>query len=292
MDSTKTKSSPRKAFFKCGTCSQAMFHLLNNEFDTSKPIEEKAADLLAGGIAQKGEQCGLLWGGALAIGTEAYKKYIDRNVATTVAIKTSRALIESFEERTNSADCRDVANVNWEDKWQSIFHIIKVMAQGMVFSHCFNLIAKWTPEAIEAVNREFLKEINVSGECKSCATVMLRKAGATEEEAMMVAGFAGGIGLKGKGCGALAAAIWYKMLIWVRDNPGKATPFLNNEDAKKIISSFSSQTDSELVCEKIIKKKFKSVEEHTDYINDGGCSNIIESLVSSLSKDQEAIAVI
>ncbi|MFP4042312.1 MAG: hypothetical protein ACLFPH_05125 [Bacteroidales bacterium] len=36
----------------------------------------------------------------------------------------------------------------------------------------------------------------------------------TEEESLMVAGFAGGIGLSGNAYGALAATIWYKMLEW------------------------------------------------------------------------------
>ncbi|MCK7536420.1 MAG: C-GCAxxG-C-C family protein [Marinilabiliales bacterium] len=43
--------------------------------------------------------------------------------------------------------------------------------------------------------------------------------GGTEEESIMVAGFAGGIGLSGNTCGALTAAIWYKMLEWGKNNP-------------------------------------------------------------------------
>ncbi len=42
----------------------------------------------------------------------------------------------------------------------------------------------------------------------------------TEEESIMVAGFAGGIGLSYNGCGALGAALWYKMLNWGENNQG------------------------------------------------------------------------
>ncbi len=64
----KKRLNPRKVFWQRGTCSNAMFHLLNHEFDHIKPMEEKASDTLAGGIAQKGHQCGMLWGAALAAG--------------------------------------------------------------------------------------------------------------------------------------------------------------------------------------------------------------------------------
>ena len=50
--------------------------------------------------------------------------------------------------------------------------------------------------------------------------------GGTEEESIMVAGFAGGIGLSGNACGALSAAIWYKMLGWAKNNPDKSPSML------------------------------------------------------------------
>jgi len=52
-NSNKVKLNPRKVFWKCGTCSHAMFHLLNHEFDNPKENEENASDLLAGGISPK-----------------------------------------------------------------------------------------------------------------------------------------------------------------------------------------------------------------------------------------------
>ena len=54
MNHTDTKKlNPRMTFWKCGACSHAMFHLLNHEFSNVKPQEEKASDMLAGGISQK-----------------------------------------------------------------------------------------------------------------------------------------------------------------------------------------------------------------------------------------------
>ena len=121
-----TKLSPKKTFLKCGTCSRAMYHLLNHEFANTKPDEEKASDLLAGGIAMKGHQCGMLWGGTLAIGTEVYRRYNNTNDAVAIAINASKYLIESFNNRAKTVNCRDITNVDWEKKSQFVIFVLKI----------------------------------------------------------------------------------------------------------------------------------------------------------------------
>ena len=270
--------NPRKVFWKCGTCSHAMFHLLNYEFENIKIPEEKASDMLAGGIAQKGYQCGMLWGGALAVGAESFRRYKDKNMATSAAIVASKNLVNSFEKRTKTVNCRDISKVNWESKLQFTLYIIKTIMQGFIYSPCFNLIVKWTPEAILAANQGLTsQEIQIS-DCLSCASEVVKKMGGSEEDVLMVAGFAGGIGLSGNACGALGAAIWYKMLKWNKNNPDKTSVMFNNPDAKKIIRAFYTQTDSEMICKKISGKIFNNLNEHTAFIESGGCSNIITVL--------------
>lgn len=277
-ESKKVRLSPRKTFWKCGACSHAMFHLLNHEFGNVKPLEEKASDLLAGGIAQKGHQCGMLWGGALAIGAEAYRRFEDKSEATAAAINASKLLIESFQKRKRAVNCRDIAKVNWESKTGMAFYMLKIVAQGFVFSPCFNLIVKWTPEAIQAASKGFQGVEYKSRPCLSCATEVLRKMGATDEESIMVAGFAGGIGLSGNACGALAAVVWYKMLDWAKKNTDKKLSLFNNPEAKKILRAFYIQTDSEVLCSKISGKHFAAIDEHSEYIKNGGCQHIINAL--------------
>ncbi|MBN1789325.1 MAG: C-GCAxxG-C-C family protein [Bacteroidales bacterium] len=281
MEAVKNKLNLRKVFWKCGTCSRAVFHLLNHEFDNVKPNEEKASDMLAGGIAQKGHQCGMLWGGSLAIGTEAFRRYRDKDMATATAINASRLLVDSFQRRTHSANCRDIAKVDWENKFQFTIYILKTIAQGFVFSPCFNLIVKWTPEAVQDANKGLSEHINYNKPCISCSTEVVKKMGATEEESIMVAGFAGGIGLSGYACGALGAAIWYKMLIWGKNNLNNSQSMFNNPEAKKVLRAFYIQTDSEVLCKNICSKNFNSIDEHSDYIKSGGCKNIIEALAES-----------
>jgi C_GCAxxG_C_C family probable redox protein len=277
-NSNKVKLNPRKVFWKCGACSHAMFHLLNHEFENVKPIEEKASDLLAGGIAQKGHQCGMLWGGALAIGVESFRRFDDKNFAIAATINASKHLIDSFHSRTQTVNCRDISKVKWENKLDVTIYMLKIIAQGFVFSPCFNLIVKWTPEAVQAAKKGLSEKTIQSQPCLSCATIVLKKMGATDEESIMVAGFAGGIGLSGNACGALSAVIWYKMLNWGKNNPGKTAAMFNNQDTKKILRAFYIQTDSEMRCNKICGKQFNTIDEHSEYIKKGGCQNLIEAL--------------
>ncbi len=270
--------NPRKIFWNCGTCSNAVFHLLNHEFDNLKPNEEKAADLLAGGVALKGYQCGMLWGGALAIGNESYRRFGASEKAIFSAINTSRILLESFEDRTQAVNCKDITKVDWENKVDMFFYMIKIISQGFVFSPCFNLIANWTPEAIEAVNKGFSEAPEKKQPCLSCASEVLRKRGATEEESIMVAGLAGGIGLSGYACGALAAVMWHKMLEWTRENPDKMPNMFKNPDAQEVLKEFFAETGNEESCSKICAKHFKTMEEHTEYVQNGGCQQLIDAL--------------
>ncbi|HAQ37555.1 MAG TPA: hypothetical protein DCQ58_03515 [Saprospirales bacterium] len=282
MDTPVKKSlNPRKTFWKCGACSHAMFHLLNHEFDNNKSREEKASDMLAGGIAQKGHQCGMLWGVALAAGAEAYKRYYDKNMAVATAIHTSQLLVESFKKRTRSANCRDIAKVNWESKFERTLYTIKALAKGMVFSPCFNLMVKWTPEAVKAANHGLSENIKFKQPCFSCSTELIKKMGGSEEESVMVAGFAGGLGLSGHACGALSAAIWYKMLNWEKYNEGKTQQMFHNPDAKKVLEAFYSQTNSEVLCKIISQTSFNTIDEHTEYLRNGGCRSLIEALATS-----------
>jgi len=281
METVKKKLNPRKAFWQCGTCSQAMFHLLNHEFENVKPQEEKASDMLAGGIAQKGHQCGMIWGGSLAIGTESFRKYDDKNKAIAMSINASKLLVDSFHKRTHTINCRDISKVDWDNKFEFAIYMLKTIAQGFVFSPCFNLIVKWTPEAIQAANKGLAENIINNQPCYSCSTEVVKKMGGTEEESIMVAGFAGGIGLSGNACGALSAAIWYKMLQWSKNNQGKSPSMFNNPDAKKVLRTFYMQTDSEMLCNKICNRSFNTIDEHSDYIKTGGCDKLIEALSKS-----------
>jgi putative redox-active protein with C_GCAxxG_C_C motif len=103
--------------------------------------------------------------------------------------------------------------------------------------------------------------------------------GASDEEIVMVAGFAGGMGLSGDGCGALAAAIWKTILELVKKDEWKST--LQDPDSNKVLNRFFETSDYKIECHEICGKRFNSIEEHSEFIKNGGCEKLIEVLAQT-----------
>ena len=112
--------------------------------------------------------------------------------------------------------------------------------------------------------------------CMNCASLVAKNLGASEEEMVMVAGFAGGLGLSGGGCGALSAAIWKRSLDWCRENPDKSS--FKNPEAVYALGAFEEQTGGELRCSALTGHLFHTLQDHHDYIADGGCKDRIRIL--------------
>jgi len=180
--------------------------------------------------------------------------------------------MKSFKKRTKCIDCSDFTKTDFKNKWS----FAKYMFTGKFLS-CFKLAEKWAPEAIEAANEGLeLKPEKLDFPVLSCASEVIKKMGATDEEIVMVAGFAGGLGLSGSGCGALSASIWMNILKLVRKGEWKST--LSDPDSEKILNNFYEVTDYELECNQICGKSFESIGEHSEYIKNGGCKKLIERL--------------
>lgn len=180
--------------------------------------------------------------------------------------------MESFLNSSKSIECEEITNTDFNNK----FGLAKYMFTGKMFV-CFNLAARWAPEAIKTAHEGLSVKLSTNAkQTKSCASEVIKKMGGNDEEAVMVAGFAGGIGLSGNGCGALGAAIWKITLELVKTGDWKYT--LSNQTFDNILEKFYEASDYEMECSKICGKQFKTVEEHTEYINNGGCSKIIDVL--------------
>lgn len=265
------KQSIKKLFLKKGTCSKTYFYLLNREFGSKKEAEENASDYLAGGIYQQGYQCGMLWGATLAVGTESFRRCETQEQAIGLAVRATKYVLESFSDNSKSVDCEDITDCDFTSK----LSMAKYFFSGRVFS-CFNLAEDWAPEAIKSAKEGLLQEENnIPQKCLSCASEVAKKMGATEEESTMVAGFAGGIGLSGNACGALATTIWMKALEETRENP-KASFF--NSQIPELIEKFYEASDYKILCSEITGENFESVEDHTKYIKNGGCCKLIDTL--------------
>jgi hypothetical protein len=106
--------------------------------------------------------------------------------------------------------------------------------------------------------------------------------GATERQKVMVSGFAGGIGLCGGACGALGAAIW---LMGMKLQQEADIKNLWNDESfnskfNDLVERFLANSDYEFECADIVGRKFNNFEDHASFINEGGCSKIIEALAA------------
>jgi hypothetical protein len=100
--------------------------------------------------------------------------------------------------------------------------------------------------------------------------------GGNKEEAAMVSGFAGGLGLSGSACGALAATIWKKALQKIKEE--KSNPSSNDPELSDVVKKFYAVTEYKMECHEICNHRFKSVKEHTEFIKNGGCNSVINML--------------
>lgn len=257
---------------KKGTCSRAFFYILNREFANPRENEEQALDPMAGGIVQQGYQCGMLWGAAMALGTESYRRCGDLNQAIGQTIAATQHIMKSFSERAKTIECNEITNCDFSSKWS----MAKYFFSGKFYS-CFRLAGKWAPEAIQAANEGLSIERKDMDETSiSCASEVVRKMGGTDEEMAMVAGFAGGLGLSGNGCGALSAALWMTILKLLRKEKWQYSP--SDPVTEKVLNKFYEVTDYEMECYKITGVRFNSIKDHTEFVKNGGCSKLIDKL--------------
>ena len=269
------KHDTRWIFIKKGTCSRTFFYILNRDFGHPMEMEERAIDPMAGGIMQQGYQCGMIWGASMAAGAEAFRSCGDCHKAAALTIKTTQHIIESFKDRAKTDDCYDFTSVDWTNKRETRNYMISGK-----FLKCYKLADKWAPDAIAAAREGLSHDYNeLPGEVISCASEVVKKMGASDAEMAMVSGFAGGLGLSGNACGALAAAIWMNSLKWCRENPGKSG--YKNPGANETLEAFLNATDYEFPCTKISGRRFNSIQEHSEFIKSGGCHELIEKLASA-----------
>ncbi|MCP4581042.1 MAG: C_GCAxxG_C_C family protein [candidate division Zixibacteria bacterium] len=225
-------------------------------------------------------QCGMLWGSALAVGAESFRRYKNHGQALAIAITGTQHIVESFSKRAKSVNCREIIGFDIKDKFDMVEFMLKSLPSGFSNMICMNLAEKWAPEAIQSAKEGLSDELTDSPQLPaSCASEVAKKMGASNEEMVMVAGLAGGMGLSGNACGALGAAIWIDTLAWCRNNPGKSG--YANPNAKEILKAFYDVTGSEISCAKLSGQCFKTIDDHTEFVKNGGCNRLINVLGQS-----------
>ncbi len=231
---------------------------------------------LAGGIMQHGYQCGMIWGATLAAGAQAFKLLGPGPQAETQAIIAAQKLVESFRAENTHINCLEITDI---DKSSSVMKMIMFFLIKGGTIGCMRKAAKYSKAAYSDINSVLSeKHTEAPSTPVSCTAMLSQKMGMSEEQTVMAAGFAGGIGLCGGACGALGAAIWIIGLKSSKEGKGKID--FKSPQALEMIERFLECTDYEFECSDIVGRKFENVGDHAAYLREGGCSKIIEVLAA------------
>ncbi len=230
----------------------------------------------AGGIMQHGYQCGMIWGATLAAGAEAYRRYGPGPKSEAAAIDAAQRVVESFRTRHDEINCLEITDIDkTSSTWQQInYFLIKGGTLG-----CFRMASWYAPLAFDEISSSLSAEvIEAPTPPVSCAAMLARKMGESDLHAVMASGFAGGIGLCGGACGALGAAIWILGMKIGQEERGKIG--FKDPRTQEVIDRFTKHTEFKFECSEIVGRKFMNVDDHSDYLRDGGCSELIEMLAA------------
>ena len=250
-----------------------MLRVLNEAYDERKQLEEKGSAPLAGGIMQYGYQCGMIWGAVLAAGARAYDLFGPGPEAETRAVMAAQKLVDEFQSCTGEINCLEITDLDSSSSALKMLYVFLI--KGKTFS-CFGLSGEYAPKAFNVINNVFSeKDIQIPSAPISCTAELARKMGASEKHVVMAAGLAGGIGLCGGGCGTLGTAIWLMTM-----NKGLDTKmeFKDPKAMELIENAFLPNTDYEFECSDIVDRKFENIDDHAKFIQDGGCSKLIDAL--------------
>ena len=238
---------------------------------------------MAGGVAQQGYQCGMLWGAALAAGAQAYRLYGPGPQAEAAAVLASQKTLQAFQAQNRFIDCSDLTGMDWKGSTgrRMAEQVFKFFVKGGPIG-CFSMAARYAPLALKEINAAYAAELpETPASPVSCAALLARKAGLSEQQIVMAAGFAGGIGLSGGACGALGAAIW---IIGLKaGQQGAQNISYDGPAAQAAVEKFLQASDYCFECTEITGQKFDSVAAHAEYVRSGGCAQIIDSLAAAVS---------
>jgi hypothetical protein len=255
--------------------------VVDNSFDHPLILEEGAVLPLAGGILGNGYQCGMLWGAVLASGAQVYRQYGAGVQGETKAVRTAESLVKVFQRRNKYINCSELTEMSWKgSSTRSLMaQVLKFFLKGGPIV-CFSMSASYAKQAFNETKITFSDEqFEAALPPASCAAMVAKKMGVSDLQTIMAAGFAGGIGLSGGGCGALGAAIWIIGMNYMRQNNRK--PGLDNPLASAAVEKYLESADYEFECHKIVGRKFENVADHASYLRDGGCAKIIDALADS-----------
>ena len=290
MEDALMRKAAKRELWRRFSCSEAMLTLLNRASGyESKEIEE-AADPLCGGILVELDcACGVLWGAALAAGVRASRRIDDHRVAQIAALLAAKECVDWYASAGKTVNCGEITRLK---SWGMLKFMAKGnlrVCQGQLADNAADFHAR-IDEALEQAQSK-----KTAGALRNCASEAYRNTAKqigleVEDGDVIVAGLAGGIGLSGNGCGALAATVFAISLKYFLDRKKPKHSMLRSnlqgfqigygwtEPSRRVVESFREKFGTKM-CSDITKTSFASPDELHAFLETGACSGVLDSLL-------------
>ncbi len=273
-----TSSQAVRTFLRTGMCSVALCRVLNKGFDHPLELEEKASELLAGGILSRGYQCGQVWGSALP--------RVRRRAGSWARVRMPRP-----RGRRRPAAHGDLPS-SLRELRLSLHHPRRLRRGGrravdqgrgpVLPQERLEVLPHGRAVRRRGVRRDRRRPFRGANR-RSLPTSELRVPRGAEHGRLGSACGHGGRAcgrhraergrLRGAGSGALAprhgrqGARGGQGRLQERQSPGADRPV-------------RGETGSRFECADIVGRRFESIDDHAAFLRDGGCANLIELLAA------------
>ncbi|MFV1976337.1 MAG: C-GCAxxG-C-C family (seleno)protein [Candidatus Scalindua sp.] len=271
---------------RCVSCSEASMTTQMRGFGINEPAYEQAIHVFSGGFMHTGHACGLLTGAILAAGFVARARFDDDRARSGAALHAAIQLARAHPQLTGSVNCLEITEVSLTQ----LSGRLRYLQQGKG-RMCSHLHLNWAPQAQQLIDKSLVeyKDCKQAGSCANCAVRTLRElvptVGMKAGDSVLVAGFAGGVGLCGNVCGALAAGVFAmsvghqlgrkqkKRDSRIRGSLEELFGANYRGTATRLRLAFVQQFGSEL-CSDIIGRHFQDAGDHSMFMEQGRCDNV------------------
>ena len=257
-------------------------------YGVEEPAYEQALHAFSGGFMHRGHACGLLTGAVLAAGFAARARFVDDRRRCGAALHAAIHLARAYPALAGAVDCATITEVSLCAPRGRLRYLWRRKDRL-----CGRLHVEWAPRA-RRVTDEALAQFEACGATGSCANCAVRtvqtlgsSVGIGGEDAVLVAGFAGGMGLAGNVCGALATGA-FAMLAGRRlardplgrDSRGRrllealAGTGERHGAAAGLRRAFVERFASER-CVDVAGRSFPTAAEHHRFVEQGGCEDVV-----------------
>jgi C_GCAxxG_C_C family probable redox protein len=287
-------------WLRCVACSEASMTTQMCGFGIDEPAYEQAIHAFSGGFMHLGHACGLLTGAVMAAGFVARSRFDDDETRSGAALFAAIQLAKALPELTGSVNCRDITEMSLI----SLSGLLRYGLQGKS-RMCGRLHVKWAFQAQQVIDKALMEfgERRPSGSSANCAVQTMRElnssVGMKAKDSVLVAGFAGGVGLIGNVCGALAAGVFAmsaadhlgrkhkKRDSRIRGSFEEFTGVNYRGAATQLRLEFVRQFGKEL-CIDIIGRPFRDAADHSTFVEQGGCENVRKLVIDWMADHAES----